>query len=194
MVCVLDAPMRGGGLGEREGRIDQRLATALGEQRPDAGLQRVDDLRLLGDRARPERRAGVDEPLGHDRLQVDLDLAPAQKGDLDDAAVDRRGGVVARDIVAADHVEDDVGALAGGRRERRDDEVLVLVDDRQIGAEAHAGLRLFGRADGRQHARLERLGELDRRRADARRRRRGRAATRRACRPPRSKTLVHTVQ
>ena len=58
-------------------------------------------------------------------VQVDLDLAPVQECDLDDAAVDRRGGVVARDIVAADHVEDDVGALAARRGERRDDEILV---------------------------------------------------------------------
>ena len=58
-------------------------------------------------------------------MKIDLDLAPAQKGDLDDAAVHGRGGVVARDIIAADHVEDNVGALAAGRRERRDDEVLL---------------------------------------------------------------------
>jgi len=112
MVRVLDAPVGGGGFSEREGRIDQRAATARGDERPDARFQGVDDFRLLGDRARTQRRAGVGETLGHDRLQVDLDFAPVEKGDLDDAAVERRNGVVAGDVVAADHVEDDVGALA----------------------------------------------------------------------------------
>ena len=31
MVCVLDAPMGGGGCGERKGRVDQRSAAAFGE-------------------------------------------------------------------------------------------------------------------------------------------------------------------
>ena len=67
--------------------------------------------------------------------QIDLDLLPAQERDLHDPAVERRGGVIARDIVAADHVEDDVGALAVRRGERRRDEILRAVIDREIGAE-----------------------------------------------------------
>ena len=48
-------------------------------------------------------------------------------------------------------------------------EVLVLVEDRVVGAERPAGRRLVLAADGHDHGRgAERLGELDRRGADAR--------------------------
>ena len=62
--------------------------------------------------AGPERRAGMDEPLDHQLGEIGAADRAALRGDLDDAAFDRRRVVVARDIVAADHVEDDVGAAA----------------------------------------------------------------------------------
>ena len=70
------------------------------------------------------------EPVWVSRLTISLEksalaTAPALRGDLHDAAFDRRRVVVARDIVAADHVEDDVGALAVGRLLDRGDEILA---------------------------------------------------------------------
>ena len=60
------------------------------------------------------------EPVWTSRFTISLEksvlpFAPPCVGDLHDAALDRRGVVVARHIVAADHVEDDVGAAAAGR-------------------------------------------------------------------------------
>ena len=126
-----------------------KTESTTGLQRPCASsgqtlrVQRLGDRRLFRHRARAQRRAGVEQALGHDDAQVDLDLLPAQERDLHDASVDRRRGVIARDVVAADHVENDVGALAVGRRERRRDEILRAVVDRAVGAERHALPRPF---------------------------------------------------
>ena len=57
----------------------------------------------------------MDQPLDHQLGEIGAADGAALRGDLDDAAFDRGGLVVARDIVAADHVEDDVGAAAAGR-------------------------------------------------------------------------------
>ena len=62
-----------------------------------------------------------------------------QERDLDDPSVDRGGGVVPGDIIAADHVQDDVGSPAAGGREGAGDKVLGAVVDPEVGAEALAG-------------------------------------------------------
>ena len=76
-------------------------------------------------------------------------------------------GDVARDVVAADHVEDEVGALAAGRLLHRLDEVLVAVVDRPVGAELVAGRALFGACRRWRRPCAEGLGELDGGGADA---------------------------
>ena len=114
-----------------------------------------------------QRRAGVREALEHDAAEIDRRLRARLEGDLHDASVDGGGLVVALDVVAADHVEDDVGALAVGRRLGGGDEILGLVVDGDVGAELAAGRAFLGRAGGGDHARAERLGELDRGGADA---------------------------
>ena len=48
------------------------------------------------------------------------------------------------------------------------DEILIAIIDRAIGTELHAGLAFFLRAGRDEHGCTESLGELDRRRADAR--------------------------
>ena len=59
------------------------------------------------------------EPVWTRRLTIILETSAlghraALRGDLDDAPLERGGRVVAADIVAADHVEDDIGTLALG--------------------------------------------------------------------------------
>ena len=65
------------------------------------------------------------------------------------------------DIVAADHVEDHVGALA--TREFLDllHEILPAIVDGEIGAERAAAVAFRRPAGGRDHRRAEGLGELD---------------------------------
>jgi hypothetical protein len=60
------------------------------------------------------------------------------KGDLYDAPFDGGCVVVAIDIFAADHVEDDVGAAVAGRLLGCGDEIFSLVVNGDIGAERNA--------------------------------------------------------
>ena len=75
------------------------------------------------------------QALEHERRKSTVAFGAALEGDLHDAPFDGGGLVVALDVVAADHVEDNIGALAAGRLLRRGDEVLGLVVDRDVGAE-----------------------------------------------------------
>ena len=109
----------------------------------------------------------MDKALLHERPQVDRRLLPLHIGDLHDPPVHRRGSVVARDIVPADHVEDDIGAPSTGRRQRPLDEVLGPIVDACVRPEPLTLPRLVVRPGRRDNARAEGLGERDRRRADA---------------------------
>ena len=162
--------MGGGGLLEREGRVDDRLALALRQQRPDLGFQLLRDESLLRRRARAQRRAGMRQPLGAQRTQVEAgDLVALHEGDLHDAPFHRRHLVIALHIGAADHVENDVGSLAPGEAHHLRHEILLAVIDGMIGAEAQAGVAFVLRAGGDDDRRAKRLAEHDCRRADARR-------------------------
>ena len=91
----------------------------------------------------PQRRAGMGEPFEHQAAEIDTGARRRLKGDLYDAAFDGGCVVVAIDIFAADHVEDDVGAAAVGRLLGRGDEILGLVVDGEIGAELRRTPRIF---------------------------------------------------
>ena len=65
-------------------------------------------------------------------------LDAALHGDDDDPPVLGKALHVAADVVAGDHVEDDVDAGAVGEAQRFGDEVLRLVVDRVVGAEGAA--------------------------------------------------------
>ena len=75
-------------------------------------------------RARPQRRAGQRDPLDHQPHQVDRGLRALQEGDLVDAAILGDAVQIALDIVAADHVEDQIDALAAGFLLDHGDEIL----------------------------------------------------------------------
>ncbi len=111
---------------EREGGVDHRPARGPA---PSSGQtfssSARGDRRLLGDRARragsSRYGSGASASGGGNRPRPSMAL---QEGDLHDAAVLGGGLVVAADIVAADHVEDQVGAAPAGRRLHRRDEIL----------------------------------------------------------------------
>ena len=124
---------------------------------------------------------------------VQLGLGALQRRDLDEPAFDRQRLDVAREVVPADHVEDDVHAGAACQLADDRDEVFVPVVDASLRAEALAGGAFLGRPGRGKHACAERARELDRRRADA-----ARSAVNQddspALRRPRSKRFVQTVK
>src|SRR6185436_253111 len=82
------------------------------------------------------------QPLHHHLGNVDGDLGSVEGGDLHDPAIDRGGVIVAIDIVAGNHVEDQVGARIVGLRLDHGDKILGLVVDGAVGAEFQAGVDL----------------------------------------------------
>ena len=111
------------------------------------------------------------EPLEHEPAEIDAGARRRLEGDLHDAALDRRRVVIAVDIIAADHVEHDVGAAIAGGLFGRGDEIVGLIVNGDVGAEFSASLALLRRTGRDDDARAERFGELDGGGADA-----GRAA------------------
>ena len=107
------------------------------------------------------------QALHHQPGEIDGGLRTAEECDLDDPPFNGRGVVVALDIVAADHVEDDLRPLSAGEGLDLGDEVFGFVVNGAIGAELDAGGGFFRRADGDDHLGAKGLGELDRHGADA---------------------------
>ena len=100
---------------------------------------------------------------------------------------------LARDIVAAHHVQDRIDAASARGLLAHRDKILGAIVDGDIGAELAARRALRIGAGGRQHRAAERLGKLDRGDADAA----GPPWIRNVspgCRCIRSNTLVQTVQ
>ena len=96
-------------------------------------------------------------------------VGAAQVGDHHQPAVGRQRPHVARQVVAADHVEDHVDPAPAGRLAHRGDEVGLAVVDGELGAEGAAGLRTSPREPAVAKTRAPRArGELDRGGADAR--------------------------
>ena len=83
------------------------------------------------------------QPLEHQDAEIDGRFRLALKCDLHDASLDRGGFVIARDVIAADHVQYKVGALVAGGRLGGGDEVLGFIVNGDVGAELAAGRRIF---------------------------------------------------
>ena len=105
----------------------------------------------------------------HHLREVELDLRPGLVRDHHQPPLQRQGAHVARQVVAADHVEDDVDAAPRRRVAHRVDEVGHPVVDGKLGAEPEAGLALRLRARRHEDPRAAGAGELDRGGADPRR-------------------------
>ena len=88
-------------------------------------------------------------------MEIDRGLRAGLQRDLHHAPFDRRGFVVALDIVAADHVENDVCALALGGGLGRGDEIFALIVNGDVGPKPAACVALLRRAGGDDHARAE---------------------------------------
>ena len=159
--------MRLGRVGQRVGGVYDRPELVGGEPRPDAGPERQHDLRLLLDGTRAQRRPGHGQSARHQPGEVELRLRPLHEGDDHQAALDRQAGDVARQVGAADHVQNDVDAPAPRRLVQNGHEVVRAVVDGALGPELDAGRALGRRPGGREDVRPEQLGELNGHRADA---------------------------
>src|SRR5205823_8338558 len=93
------------------------------------------------------------------------DLAGGEAED-DEASAPRDAAQCRLGPAAADRVAYDVDAATAQRLEPLA-QILGLVVDRLVGAVLAARAQLFGRGSGGDHTRTQRLGDLDRRHADA---------------------------
>src|SRR5688572_33477946 len=91
VLAAIDAAMRLDRLLERHELVDDRLVTALIDNRPDRLLDAARQLRLEGGRAGARRRAGEDEPLLDDLAEIDRRLRAGEGGDHHDPPLLRRG-------------------------------------------------------------------------------------------------------
>src|SRR5690349_8951781 len=92
---------------------------------------------------------------------------PAQHGDDRQTSVFCESIQFAGDVIAADHVEDDIDALAARDLVDDGDEILRAIVDAAFGTERFASLALIRRAGGGEHAMAEGAGKLNRGDADS---------------------------
>src|ERR1022692_2471248 len=138
-----------------------------GQERPDIAMQRLGHRGLLRHGASPQGRTGERESLTHDREQVDLRPRAADQGNDYEPSLDRRGLEIAREITAADQIENHIHAAARGFLADHLDEILGAVVDSTGGSEALAGARLLFGAGSCEDARPPGGRELDGRGADS---------------------------
>ena len=142
-----------------------------------------------------KRRAGQRQAPHHQPHQIELDFGALEEGDLHDAAFERRDFQIAFDIVAAHHVENDVGAVTCRSAPAHGlDEILLVVVDGAVGAERHAGLAFSALPTVDDHAGAEAPGDLDCGGADAARAAMDQQPVRLPSAAPRSNTLFQTVK
>ncbi len=159
--------VRGGRILQGEDAVDDRSHGSVGDRRPHVRADRGDDARLVVGVAGPERRTPDPSAACHQLAERDARGRAALRADDHDPAVAREGADVAVDVVAADRVEHDVGAVPVGGLEERLDEVLLAVVDEDVRAQRPARLELRRAARGHGHAGAEPGGQLDRHGADA---------------------------
>ena len=101
------------------------------------------------------------ETLHHKKREIHLRLTPVEKGDLDNAAIRRRCLIVPVDVVATDHVEDQVDADAIGRILDRSDEILRAIVDGKVRAKITHGRAFVIGTGGREDLCAKGFGQLD---------------------------------
>lgn len=152
----------------REGAEHLRPDSAGAHVRPDLALQFGDDRAFLVVAPRAQGRAKMDQALAQHREQVDFGGLALDHADLHDPSVHRRRLVVPRHIVAGNDIDDHIDPATFGAAQHFLDEILLGVVDRQVSAEAQAGLALGLAGDrGKDFRRAEGLAQHGRGGADA---------------------------
>src|SRR5215472_2821013 len=98
--------------GKRENSVDDRFDPALLDQWPHFSRHRVADRALLLVGTRAQGRGRERQPLHQHAREIHIGTHAGLERDIDDASPDRRSAEVALDVVASDHVEDNVDAAA----------------------------------------------------------------------------------
>src|SRR5436190_893784 len=143
MLARLHQAMCRRGIAERERAVDDRFDRARVEQRPHIAPQRRGNLALFRRAAGPQRRARDRQPAAEDAPEVERRGIATHEADDDEPAFDREGDKIARDVVAADDVEDEVDAAAAGHLLDDGDEVFGPVVDTSLRTELLAGAALL---------------------------------------------------
>src|SRR5690606_31381403 len=167
MSAALHEPMRLGRFGERKCLVHHRLHFTRLDQWPNLGFERTGDLTFLLDRTWAQRRACPGQALDHEHHEVSIDLRSAEPGDLHQTAVDGERADIARNVAAADHIQDHVDALAAGQLLHDGHEVLSLVIDCALSTELLASLGLVFTANRAEDTRAEFTSQLNGGRTDA---------------------------
>ena len=117
--------------------VHHRCDLARVQQWPDLLAQLFGDLGLGQIALRTQGAAGHRQTACHQRGKVHLYLRPAEEGDLHKTAVFGQRLQVAGDVVAADHIKDQVCPALGFQHIN---EIRVTVVDRGLGPEFGAGV------------------------------------------------------
>ena len=155
------------GVRYRQSRMHVGTHATCGTRGPHLAQQCITNHGLLRDRARPHRRAGDGQAIAHHRTEIDFRARTALEGDEHQPAVAPQYAQVPRDVVAPDHVEHHVHALARRQLLHPRREVFGTVVDGSPGAEPAAETRLFLIAHGHDALRAAERRQVDRRQADA---------------------------
>jgi len=131
-------------LDEGENLVDNHLDLTRFEKRPDAVTKALGDRGLLFNGPGAQSRAGDREPSHHHRQKVEFrNLAAPQKRDLNQPALEGEQPDVPWQVVASDHVEDNIDSMLAGMVLDLSDEVPGSVVDGQIRPQFSAELRLL---------------------------------------------------
>src|ERR1700761_2841661 len=153
-------------LAQRERAVSEGMQLALGPHGPALLAQCGDDAGLLCHATRPQGRSSHGQVLSVDRAEIRLHFRATHEGDEAQAPFMSQELDLARDVVAADHVEDCIDTASAGGFLADGDKVLGAVVDRDVGTEVAAGRALFVRAGGGKHLAAPGFRELDRGDAD----------------------------
>ena len=145
--------------------MNDGLDGAAGNERPYLANHVGHDRGLLLGWPRPQRRRHDGGPLGEQSAEVDLGLGPALEADDDKATGGVQDGNIGGEILSAHIVEDDI--RTGVLLAHHVGEVLFAIIDADVGTQVRAERKLLGAAGGDRNTSAERLGQLDRHRADA---------------------------
>src|ERR1700681_4362763 len=115
MARAFEQAMGLAGLLKRGGAVGERLNPTGIEQRPYLAPQRRRHRAFIGDAARAQTRAGERQALAHDRAEIDLGDHAALRRDTDMETLNREAAQIFLNVVAADHIEDDIDAAVPGR-------------------------------------------------------------------------------
>src|SRR5215203_5815640 len=139
MGAALHTGMRSGSLCQLKRAIDQRLDALGRDEWQHMFLDGARDRAFIGNRTSAQRRASVMETLEHDSTEINCRFRRTLKSNLHDAPFDGGSLVVALDVIASHHVENNIGAPAASRSLGDGHKVFRLIVNGRIGTELAAG-------------------------------------------------------